>query len=415
MSPTPRLALLVAFASASAVLVPPGLAAVAVLLLLGAGFADALSVRARPRTERTLPRVLSRGVPAALSIELAHAPGAARVRQPAQPDLRIEEQEGDDGLETTITARRRGRHALPAPAVRTRGALGLGRWDHRPGEPAEVLVYPDLDLARRLVLAVRDGRRREPGLRSRGPLGLGTEFERVREYVPEDDVRQINWRATARLGRPMSNQYRVETEREIVLLLDCGRLMASPLGDRTRLDAALDACAAVALVADEVGDRCGVVAFDGVVRRHVRPSRGGGRKVVDAIFDLEPSGRESDYELAFQRAASGKRGWVLVLTDLLEESAARPLVGAIGPLARRHAVTVAGASDPDVHALARPAEPVDERGVLGAAVALDVLAAREGAAAQVRRAGATVLEAPAPGLPAACVSAYLRAKARARI
>lgn len=415
VSPTPRLAALVALAAVSAVVIPPVLAALLVAALLGAALADALRVRDGPRGERSVPRVLSRGVAAALVVELDGDLGGVRVRQPAQPDLRIAEPEGDGGLSTTITACRRGRHALPAVATRTRGPLGLGRWDHRLAGPAEVLVYPDLDTARRLVLAVRDGRRREPGLRSRGPLGLGTEFERVREYVPEDDVRQVNWRATARLGRPMSNQHRVETEKEVVLLVDAGRLMAAPLGDRTRLDAALDAAAAVALVADEVGDRCGVVAFDSAVLRRVPCARGSGRAVVEAIFDLEPSSRDADYELAFRIAAGSKRGWVLVLTDLLEESAARPLVDAVGVLARRHAVVVAGATDPDVRALAVPAEPVTERGVLAAAVALDVLGARERAAARVRRAGATVLEAPAPGLPAACVSAYLRAKARARV
>lgn len=432
MSPTPRLAVLVGLAAASAVVIPPALAALVVAALLGAALADALRVRAAPEVERRVPRVLSRGVPAALEVALDGAPFASdaprppaatrpagatatRVRQPAQPDLRIADPEGDGGLSTTVTARRRGRHALAPVATRTTGPLGLGRWDHRLAGPAEVLVYPDLDTARRLVLAVRDGRRREPGLRSRGPLGLGTEFERVREYVPEDDVRQVNWRATARLGRPMSNQHRVETEKEVVILVDAGRLMAAPLGDRTRLDAALDAAAAVALVADEVGDRCGVVAFDSQVLRRVKPGRASGRKVVEATFDLEPSARDSDYELAFRLAASAKRGWVLVLTDLLEEAAARPLAGAVGVIARRHDVVVAGASDPDVRALAVPGEPVTERGVLQAAVALDVLAARERAAAQVRRAGARVLEAPAPGLPAACVTAYLRAKARARL
>ncbi len=419
MSPTPRLAGLVALAAASALVIPPALAALLVAALLGAGLADALRVRAAPELERTVPRVLSRGVPAPLTVVVLERgqtpPSHLRVRQPTQPDLRIAEPEGDGGLETTVTARRRGRHALAPVAARACGPLGLGRWDHWGAGPAEVLVYPDLDTARRLVLAVRDGRRREPGLRSRGPLGLGTEFERVRDYVPEDDVRQVNWRATARLGRPMSNQHRVETEKEVVLLLDAGRLMAAPLGDRTRLDAAVDAAAAVALVADEVGDRCGVVAFDAGILRRVTPGRGSGRRVVEAIHDLEPSARDADYELAFRIAASSKRGWVLVLTDLLEPSAARPLVDAIGVLARRHAVVVAGATDTDVQGLAVPGLPVTERGVLASAVALDVLAARERAAAQVRRAGALVLEAPAPGLPAACVSAYLRAKSRASV
>ena len=154
-----------------------------------------------------------------------------------------------------------------------------------------MLVYPDLPAARRLALSVRQGRFRDQGRLTRGPLGLGTDFESIRDYSPDDDARQINWRATDRLGRPMSNQFRVEQDREVMLLIDAGRLMGAPLEDRTRLDAAVDAAVTVALVADVVGDRCGVVAFDDGIRRRLPPRRAGGDAVVRALFDLEPRAR----------------------------------------------------------------------------------------------------------------------------
>ena len=93
-----------------------------------------------------------------------------------------------------------------------------------------VRVFPDLQTARRLALAVARGRFRDQGATARGPLGLGTEFELIRDYEPDDDIRQVNWRATARLGRPMSNQYRLEQDRDLLLLIDAGRLSAAPLG-----------------------------------------------------------------------------------------------------------------------------------------------------------------------------------------
>ena len=64
---------------------------------------------------------------------------------------------------------------------------------------------------------MRQGRFRDAGRRTRGPLGLGTEFESIRDYPPDDDIRQVNWRATERIGRPMSNQYRVEQDRDVML------------------------------------------------------------------------------------------------------------------------------------------------------------------------------------------------------
>ncbi|CAA9500931.1 MAG: hypothetical protein AVDCRST_MAG30-1904, partial [uncultured Solirubrobacteraceae bacterium] len=306
------------------------------------------------------------------------------------------------------------RHTVGAVAARARGPLGLGRWHHRLEADREVLVYPDLPAARRLALAVRSGRFREEGRLTRGPLGLGTDFESIREYVPDDDVRQVNWRATQRLQRPMSNQFRVEQDRQVLLLVDAGRLMGAPLDTRTRLDAAVDAAVAVALVADVVGDRSGVVAFDRVLRRQLSARRAGGDAIVRALFDLEPVAEESDYEVAFRAVEGAKRSLIVVFTDLLEEGAARPLLDAMPVLTRKHEVIVASAADPGLAAVlrARPAAVAD---VYASAVALDVLAAREQVAHRLRAAGARVVEAPAGALGAACVRAYLAAKASARL
>jgi uncharacterized protein (DUF58 family) len=405
---TGRTVLVLVAVAAAALVVPGVVAGVAVAVLAGLVLADALLARAAPRVTRTLPVVLARGVGVPLRIVVDGA-GAVHVRQPLVPDLALDVREGDGGLAATLTPRRRGRHVLPAVALRARGPLGLGAWQHRAAGEQEVTVFPDLPSARRLALAVREGRFRDPGVRTRGPVGLGTEFERVRDYLPDDDIRQVNWRATARAGRPMSNQHRVEQDQEIMVVLDVGRLMAAPLGDRTRCDEALDAATALALVADEFGDRCGVLAFDDQIRRRVRPGRASGTDVIRATFDLEPSERDSDYELAFRTVGGGKRALVVVLTDLLDEAAARALVDAVPVLTRRHAVLVASARDPDIEALAAG----EDASLATAATAL--LTARSRAAAAVRGAGAEVIEATPGTLNAACVSAYLRAKSRRRL
>ena len=414
VSATIRAALLFG-ACALAALASPAVALFAAVAVAAAFVVDAILSRTRPIVRRHLPGALARGVAASLRLDAEPVgAGTLRLRQPLVPDVAVEPAEADGHLDARIRAGRRGRHTLPSPAARVRGPLGLAAWYRRGGEPDEVLVYPDLPAAWRLVLAVRQGRFRDPGRLTRGPLGLGTDFESIRDYLPDDDIRQVNWRATARMGRPMSNQYRVEQDRDVVCMLDVGRLMAAPLGDRTRLDATVDAATAVALVADEVGDRAGVIAFDDRVRRRLPPARGGGDAVVRAIFDVEPTMVDSDYELAFRAVGSGKRAFVLVLTDLLEEAAAQPLLDAMPVLARRHAVVVAGVTDPDLEQMVHtpPRAPAD---VYAAAVALDVLDARARVAAQLRRAGADVVEARPDLLPSACVGAYLRAKARARL
>jgi uncharacterized protein (DUF58 family) len=415
VSPTPRAALAVAVAALLALFLPLWVAALALLALAGAVAVDALSARSRPEVRRELPHVMTRGDPGRLAVTLPEAlPGKVRVRQPLPPDVLLDPSEAEGGLDSRLVGRRRGRHPLPPVALRVEGPLGLGCWYHEAAGEAELLVYPDLPAARRLAQAVRQGRFREVGQRPRGPLGLGVEFESIREYQPDDDIRQVNWAATVRLGRPMSNQYRVEQDREVVCVVDAGRLMSAPLGDRTRLDAALDVVAAVCAVADELGDRSGALAFDDEVRRSLPPRRRGARDVVHALFDLEPRPVDADYELAFRSVGGLKRAFVLVLTDLLDPAAARPLVEAVPVLARRHAVAVASARDPDLEALAAK-EPQAVADVFATTVALDVLDARAEAAAAIRRAGAEVIEASPERLSAACVSAYLRAKARARL
>ncbi len=414
MSPTPLTAWLLGASALSALLLPWPLPLALALVVAGSAAADALGARREVRVSSDIPGLLARGVPVAFSIELHPPQTGARLRQPAPPDLVVSPAEAPNRLGGTVTALRRGRHLLPAPALRVDGPLGLGRQYRRATENQEVLVYPDLPEAWRLARAVRTGRLSVEGRRPRGPLGLGTDFESIRDYQSDDDIRQVNWSATARMGRPMSNQYRVEQDRDVICVVDAGRLMAAPLGGATRLDIALDAVAALCFVADELSDHCGAVAFDSSLIREVSPRRKGARTVVRALFDLEPSRTDSDYELAFRAASQAKRSFVVVLTDLLEEAAARPLIEAVPLLAGRHAVLVASPMDTDIEALVSgPVESVED--AYAAAAAVEVLAARSRAVARLRASGAEVVQAPPRLFAAACVESYLRAKQRARL
>jgi uncharacterized protein (DUF58 family) len=415
VAPTPRTAFLIVAAGLSALVLPPLVSGIAVAAIAGAALGDALLVRHPPRVGRDSPAVMSRGVAETLSIE-AEAPWAGSIvlRQATPPDLSVAGAEGESPLRTQLVALRRGRHLLPDAASRAEGPLGLGAWYHRSGGETEIRVYPDLPAARRVALAVRRSRFRDQGIRGRGPLGLGTEFERVRDYSPDDDIRQVNWLATARMGRPMSNDYRTEQDRDVIAVVDAGRLMAGPIGGATRLDVAMDALASLAAVADEMGDRFGALVFDSDVRRFLPPRRGGGAEAVNALFDVEPSSRDSDYVRAFGRVESAKRAWVVVLTDLLEEVAARSLLDGVPVLTRKHSVAVASARDPDIDA-ATSRQPLGELDAYRAVVAVEVEDARRRVATRLAHAGAQVVDADAKALGAATVRAYLRAKSRARI
>jgi uncharacterized protein (DUF58 family) len=388
----------------------------ALAALIGIVLVDVVvASRLRPEGTRTTVPTLALRVPVPFAVS-APAPSArsARIRQPVPPELAVEPNEtAGDELVGQLMGRHRGVHRLPPAVIRTTGPIGVGSCDHRVGDGDTVTVFPDLPKARRLTAARRQGRSTDEG-RIRSRLGIGTELESIRDYAPDDDVRQINWVASARVGRPMSNQYRVEENRDLVCVVDTGRLMASPVGPVTRLDVALDAVATLAVAAEDAGDRVGALAFSAAVTRQLAPRRRGAEGVVRALFDLEPTEVESDYDRAFIALGRHKRALIALFTDLVDESASRSLLAACPVLARHHAVLIASCRDPDLTAAVSD-DPHDVRDVLRSAVALDILDSRHRAASLLRSMGATVVEAAPDKLGAACVHAYLLLKQRARL
>lgn len=412
MTPTARAAAVLAVIGAAALVVPVWLAVGLAVVVLVVVAADGITVRGTPEISREVPTALSRGVPAPLRVR-ASAPDHRRVllRQAPPPGFTVVGEVGVGALDGSVTASRRGLVTLPGVASASIGPLGLARVHHRAGPAVTLRVYPDVAGARRLIVRLRRTLGGFAGGLARGPVGLGTEFESVREYTPDDDIRQLNWPATARVQRPMTNTYRVERDREVVCLLDCGRLTAAQIDRGTVLDASLDAATVLALAADELGDRFGAIAFDTEIRRVLPTRHRGGRAAVEALFDLSSSARDSDFELACAHLGRARRALVFIHTDLIDEAAARSLLGAVVVLARRHAVIVAGVADPDLTTLAQDSVTTDPAVRLAA---LDVLGTRSQTALRLRQAGARVLEAPPDAIADRCLQAYLRAKLRAR-
>jgi len=417
--PTRRSALALAAVAVIALALP---VAVVVPVLLAAAVAGCVLAdwwvarRAHPTLERTPPATLALKVPSPFNVRIGELDEGHRVsvRQPYPPELRVNPATSQTAeIAGQLEGLQRGTHELPPVVVRAYGPLALASVDYTVGSPQQVAVYPDLPRARRLATARRRGRTTDEG-RIRARLGLGTEFETIRDYSPDDDIRQVNWVASARVDRPMSNQYRVEENRDVMFVIDAGRLMASPIGDITRLDVALDALAVLAVAVEEAGDRVGVIAFESKVTRHLAPRRRGAEAVVRAVFDLQPEEVESDYERAFFAVGRQKRALVVLFTDVVDEAATRTLIAACPVLLRRHAVLVASCLDPDL-AAAVSQPPHDPRDVMRTAVAVDLLESRARAVRMLEALGADVVEAAPSALGPACVRAYARLKQRARL
>lgn len=321
-------------------------------------------------------------------------------------------------LRATIVPRRRGDHGFGPVTVRVAGPLGTAGRQRRLDLPGRVRVYPRLPGRAAVELRLNRARLLQTGERTTRLRGGGTEFDSLREYHPDDEFRRINWRATARATKPISNIYREERNQQIVVLLDAGRGMAGTVGDTPRVELAIDGAMAVAELAARIGDHVGALVFAASVRTLLAPRTGRGQaaRILDALFDLEASLDAPAYRHAFATLLRHHRRRMLLvlLTDIPSTGAIAPLLDALPVLSSRHLVIVGAVRDPAVLARAR-AVPRSSQEVYAKAAAADALDQRDRAAAQLRRFGALVVDAPPDEFAGRLADRYLHIKATGRL
>jgi uncharacterized protein (DUF58 family) len=212
--------------------------------------------------------------------------------------------------------------------------------------------------------------------------------------------------------------HEVERSQNVMLVLDCGRLMTPRIDEQRKFDYAVTAALSLAAVAGLASDRVGVVAFAGEIlaARAPRSTRASTARIADLLYDLEPRFEEANYSRAFAylRAHLHKRSLVVFLTDVIDPLSQASLLAELGSLARRHLLVCVFMSDAAVSAALSTA-PADVGGAYRAGVALGLEEERRTAAAMLTRTGAIVLDVPAPKLTTALIDEYLRVKTRGRL
>ncbi|MHB1575285.1 MAG: DUF58 domain-containing protein [Candidatus Dormibacteria bacterium] len=310
---------------------------------------------------------------------------------------------------------RRGSYAFGRIVVRTAGPLGL--WRRQVAVPAgeQIPVYPALAAIGRWEGLVRRGALQEMGVRSWRLYGEGTEFAGLRDYAPGDDPRRINWRASARMARPMTSEFEPERSRPIWLVLDCGRLMAGGQAGLTKLDTALSAALLLAWVALFRGDRVGALAVAGdvVAEISMRGGRSHYRRLLDGLVAVAPQPVDPDWELltAQLRRRQGPRSLVVLFTDLGDPRVARELAAAGSSLRPRHLPLVVTQRDP-VLERASTASPQDDRALYRRAAAVAYLEERSRALRGLRSLGVMTVDSGPEGITPQLVNRYLELKGR---
>ncbi|MEP7020191.1 MAG: DUF58 domain-containing protein [Pseudonocardiales bacterium] len=310
---------------------------------------------------------------------------------------------------------RRGHRETAQVTIRSHGPLGVLARQRRVRVPGSVKVLPSFG-SRRFLPEKLSRLRQIDGAVLMRQRGQGSEFDSLRTYVLGDDVRAIDWRATARSRDVVVRTWRPERDRHIVLAVDTGRTSAARLGDEPRLDAALDACLLLGAVASRAGDRVALVAADTTVRARLGPT--GGRdvlpKLVSALTPLEPALVETDPQLlAAEVLRQVSKRSLVVLFSALDTAADTGLLPAARALAARHELVVASVADPSVAALATARE--DASDVYTAAAAELAAAARRAVTDQLGKLGAHVVDAPADVFASKVTDAYLDLKAAGRL
>jgi uncharacterized protein (DUF58 family) len=351
-----------------------------------------------------------------LSVAVRDATPRSGARTPVVHRNRI----GSHGgmLEAQIVPGRRGRLELGPVTVRVSGPIGLGGRQATLPIVDTVRVYPALPGRSEVELRIERARMLQSGQRSSRHRGGGTDFDSLRDYHPDDEFRRINWTATARAAKPITNLYREDRDQQIVLLLDAGRTMAGTIAGLSRFEHALDAAIALAELATRAGDHVGVMAFASGVEATLSP-RGGRdqpRRALELLFDLEPSLDPTDYRGAFGTLLSRhrRRSLLVLFTDLTEESVMQPLFDALPVLLPRHLLMIGSIVDPEVLAW-RSALPGSYEDAYLAAAAAQSLSARNRASAHLRSRGVIVEDREPGRLTGALADRYLQIKSAARL
>jgi uncharacterized protein (DUF58 family) len=396
-------------------------------VLLGIVLLDALTLprRRKVRVERKGPSILSVGTtnPFRLviesrmrrpihvevtesfpsSMEVKGLPARCWIRARAQHTVRF-----------TVLPRRRGAFDVGRTYVRVTSLLGLWRRQFKLTIPHPVKVFPDVKVLNTYALLARRNRIDLMGFRKTRGRGSDVEFDRLRDYQPDDDYRRIDPFASARHRKLITREYEVSRNQNIFFMVDCSRLMAAESGGLSNLDHALNATLMMSYLALDLGDNVGLMAFDDRVRSLLPLSSGVRSKtaVLHALYDVHESPAEADYEAAFLtlNRRVRQRSLIVLFTNVMDAASFELVRPHLHLLLRRHLPLVLLLRDADLFELA-DAAPMDLQGFYARGAAAELANWRERLAGDLQKMGALVLDIDPVHTTPDLINTYLRIKA----
>ncbi|WP_353930509.1 DUF58 domain-containing protein [Okeanomitos corallinicola TIOX110] len=398
------------------------------VVVLGLMVIDSLQVRKnRVKISRELPLRLSigRDNPVLFKIESGNTNSVVQIRDYYPTDFTVSTPTLNANLSAhetqeltyTVNPKQRGEFPWGNMQIRQLGNWGLGWHDWQIPQDTKVKVYPDLMGLR--SLSIRLTLQSSGSIRKVRQMGIGTEFAELRNYRNGDDLRFVDWKATARRSYanmgPLVRVLEPEQEQTLLILLDRGRLMTARVQGLQRFDWGLNTTLSLALAGLHRGDRVGVAVFDRQIHSWIPPERGQNHlnRLIDRLTPIEPVLLESDYLGAVTHVVQQqtRRALVVIITDLVDMTASSELLAALSKLAPRYLPFSVTLRDPQIDTIAHTSTG-NITTAYTRAVSLDLLAQRQVAFAQLKQRGVLVLDAPANQISDQLVERYLQLKAR---
>ncbi|OPJ62127.1 DUF58 domain-containing protein [Clostridium oryzae] len=308
---------------------------------------------------------------------------------------------------------KRGAFTFKNVYVKFTGKLGLCSKMFKVDLSREYKIYPNIKNLRKYRLSICNNRAFRNGQRSLKTLGRGTAFESLREYVPGDEYRKINWKATARENKPIINQYEPEKNQHVYMFIDTGRSMSYTVRGYRKLDLAVNTALVMSDVVNQGGDKSGLLIFNTGVKNMIMPGKGAGHrnKMLEALYHIDYTNETSNYDEAFYhfKRKERHRSIVFMLTDFETTEEAEEMLKVLPAVSKNSIVVIIFIKNDKLEEMAaRRAKNGEE--VFNKGTALEMLQDRKRIISFLNRKGVFCIECEAEKVEFTAVNKYLEIK-----
>lgn len=312
----------------------------------------------------------------------------------------------------------RGDISVPPISLRHLSVLWLWTMQRRFDPNLTANVHITLDPLNKIKLISTRRKLQNIGARTALKHGQSKEFDQLRDYLPDDEFRIINWKATAKRNKLTVSQFKLEQSREILLILDAGRLMHTEINGRTRIEHYIKAITELAAYAINDKDRVGLLVFSNQILRYIAPSssKSNIKTICQSLYDIYPAQVESDYTLAFNylRARHHKRGLAIIFTEIVDGLSSKECLKHVNLLNQSHASIVVTLTDPELIRESQ-VQTTNLASVYQRAAAEEYLADRQHALQVMKNRKSIIIDVVSSLLSGAVLNTYLKVKAEGRI